>query len=195
MAVHVFDPAKKQKQMMRELMPDMSRELNAILSGIEAGACLQEQPLLVQISKGKRQLTLLRGGETLLTCRVGLGRCPKGRKQQEGDGRTPEGEYAICLVKEAGKYGRSLGLNYPNRRDADIALREGRIDLSTHLAIMDRLNAGVRPPWGTPLGGEIYIHEGGSDRDWTEGCIALDEKDMDVLFAHREKIGRIVIEG
>jgi murein L,D-transpeptidase YafK len=195
MAVHVFDPEKKQKQMMRELMPDMSRELNAILSGIEAGACLQEQPLLVQISKGKRQLTLLRGGETLLTCRVGLGRCPKGRKQQEGDGRTPEGEYAICLVKEAGKYGRSLGLNYPNRRDADIALREGRIDLSTHLAIMNRLNAGVRPPWGTPLGGEIYIHEGGSDRDWTEGCIALDEKDMDVLFAHREKIGRIVIEG
>lgn len=195
MAVHVFDPEKTPKQNLRDLMPDVSRGLDTVLSGIEAGACLQEQPLLVQISKGKRQLTLLRGDEILLTCRVGLGRCPKGRKQQEGDGRTPEGEYTICLVKEAGKYGRSLGLSYPNRHDADIALREGRIDLSTHLAIINRLNAGVRPPWGTPLGGEIYIHEGGSDRDWTEGCIALDEKDMDVLFGHRERIVRVEIEG
>ncbi len=195
MAVHIFDPEKAAKQNMREIFSGLAREFDSIRSGLEAQACLEELPLEVCIEKGRRRLTLRRGDEILLTCRVGLGRCPTGRKQQEGDGRTPEGEYAICLVKEAGKYGRSLGLNYPNQRDADTALQEGRIDLSAHQAIVSRLNAGQRPPWGTPLGGEIYIHEGGSHRDWTQGCIALDEKDMDVLFEYREKIGRVMLEG
>lgn len=147
----------------------------------------------VVIEKSKRRLTLKKGNETLHTCRVGLGRQPLGRKQREGDGRTPEGEYTVCLIKEQGKYGRSLGLSYPNRRDADLAYRDGLIDLSTHQNILNRLNAGVRPPWGTPLGGEIYIHEGGSASDWTQGCIALDEGDMDILFAHREQIAEVKI--
>ena len=154
----------------------------------------QTEPTIgILIEKAKRRLTLLKGGEPLLTCPVGLGRQPKGRKQCEGDGRTPEGMYSICLVKEQGKYGRSLGLNYPNQRDADIALREDRIDLSTHQAITNRLKIGVRPPWGTPLGGEIYIHEGGSASDWTQGCIALDEKDMDALFPHWEEVRYVEI--
>ena len=147
----------------------------------------------VLVEKGKRLLTLTRGGETLLTCRVGLGSCPTGRKRMQGDGRTPEGVYTVCLIKEQGKYGRSLGLSYPGREDAELALREGRIDLSTHQAILSRLAAGERPPWGSPLGGEIYIHEGGSHSDWTAGCIALEERDMAVLFAHRDAIRRVEI--
>jgi hypothetical protein len=101
--------------------------------------------------------------------------------------------YTVCLIKEQGKYGRSLGLSYPGREDAELALREGRIDLSTHQAILSRLAAGERPPWGSPLGGEIYIHEGGSQSDWTAGCIALDERDMDVLFAYRDRLRRVEI--
>lgn len=145
------------------------------------------------IEKQKRLLTLARGGEVLLRCRVGLGSTPVGRKRAQGDGRTPEGVYSICLIKEAGKYGRSLGLSYPNREDAELALREGRIDLETHRAIADRLADGLRPPWGTALGGEIYLHEGGSRSDWTAGCIALDAADMDVVFACREWICRVEI--
>ena len=124
---------------------------------------------------------------------MALGRCPEGRKRQEGDGRTPEGVYTICLVKEQGKYGRSLGLSYPNRQDADLALQEGRIDLSTHRVILERLAAGQRPPWGSPLGGEVYIHEGGAASDWTQGCIALEQCDMDALFPHWEMIRQVEI--
>ena len=129
----------------------------------------------------------------LLRCPIALGRCPVGRKRQEGDGRTPEGVYAICLVKEQGKFGRSLGLSYPNQQDADLGLQEGRIDLSTHQVILERLAAGLRPPWGTPLGGEVYIHEGGTASDWTQGCIALNSSDMDVLFPCWRQVVRVEI--
>lgn len=147
----------------------------------------------VLVEKAKRLLTLTRGGETLLTCRVGLGSCPTGRKRMQGDGRTPEGVYTVCLIKEQGKYGRSLGLSYPGREDTELALREGRIDLSTHQAIVSRLAAGERPPWGSPLGGEIYIHEGGAHRDWTQGCIALEAQHMDVLYAHWRDVEAVTI--
>lgn len=174
----------------REPSGQQRQQWNALLDQLEA-----ESPhaVKIRIEKSKRLLTLLAGGETLLTCRVGLGRQPVGHKHQEGDGRTPEGEYTVCLIKEQGKYGRSLGLSYPNRRDAEAALHENRIDAATHEAILRRLEAGVRPPWGTPLGGEIYIHEGGSATDWTQGCIALDEGDMDILFAYREQIAGVEI--
>lgn len=156
------------------------------------------QPLLqpalrLVIEKNLRRLTLYAGEDILLRCKVALSRCPVGRKRQEGDGRTPEGRYTICLVKEQGKYGRSLGLSYPNRQDADDALREGRIDLATHQVILDRLAAGLRPPWGSPLGGEVYIHEGGTASDWTQGCIALETKDMDVLFPRWGEVGEVEI--
>ena len=149
--------------------------------------------LTLLIEKAKRRLTLYAGHRVLLHCRVALGRCPLGHKRQEGDGRTPEGIYTLCLIKEQGKYGRSLGLSYPNRRDADAALQEGRIDLATHEAILSRLSAGQRPPWGTPLGGEIYIHEGGVASDWTQGCIALESDAMDILFPHWQDIRQVEI--
>lgn len=166
------------------------QQWNALLDQWEAGS---PHAAWIRIEKSKRLLTLLAGGESLLTCRVGLGRQPVGHKLREGDGRTPEGEYTVCLIKAQGKYGRSLGLSYPNRRDAEAALHENRIDAATCQAICERLEAGQRPPWGTPLGGEIYIHEGGSATDWTQGCIALDEGDMDILFAHRERIAGVEI--
>jgi len=154
---------------------------------------LLQPALTLLIEKSKRLLTLYAGDEVLLCCPVALGRCPVGRKRQEGDGRTPEGVYTICLVKEQGKYGRSLGLSYPNQQDADDALREGRIDLATHQAIEQRLAEGLRPPWGSPLGGEVYIHEGGTASDWTQGCIALESRDMDVLFPLRGDVRQVEI--
>ena len=147
----------------------------------------------VWIYKGERMLYLRSEGRTLLACPVALGRCPLGHKQREGDGRTPEGVYRICLVKEAGKYGRSMGLSYPAVQDAHAALRDGRIDAATHAAILAAHAEGRRPPWGSPLGGEIYIHEGGAHRDWTQGCIALEAQHMDVLYAHWRDVEAVTI--
>ena len=142
----------------------------------------------ILVEKARRLLTLMEDDIPLHSCPIALGREPVGRKQREGDGRTPEGCYYICLVKEQGKYGRSLGLSYPGPEDAEQGCAEGAIDLQAKEAILRAWEKGVRPPWGTALGGEIYIHEGGTDSDWTQGCIALCSRDMDAVFPLREKI-------
>lgn len=145
------------------------------------------------VEKSARRLTVWENNQLIFSCRIALGREPQGPKQQQGDGRTPEGSYFICLIKQPGKYGRSLGLSYPNTADAAQALENGLIDQRTHDNIAAAIREGRRPPWGSPLGGEIYIHEGGSHADWTQGCIALDEQDMDVLFPLHEKIDIVEI--
>lgn len=149
----------------------------------------------IVIDKARRELCLWDGSVLRLRCPVGLGRVPAGAKAAEGDGRTPEGAYTICLVKEKGKYGRSLGLSYPSPADAERAFAEGRIDRATLEAVQCAHCEGRRPPWGSPLGGEIYIHEGGSGSDWTQGCIALSSADMDVLFPLYGEIEAVEIRG
>ncbi len=170
----------------------METSIHTARTADNAGVLLSAAKRIL-IEKSKRRLSLLMGEELLFSCTVALGRCPVGPKQREGDGRTPEGLYTICLVKEQGKYGRSLGLSYPNQRDADAALTDLRIDLATHQAISQRLAQGQRPPWGTPLGGEIYIHEGGTATDWTQGCIALESADMDILFPQWQQVETVEI--
>lgn len=145
------------------------------------------------IDKAERKMRLMDGNEVRFACRIALGREPVGAKEAEGDGRTPEGTYRICLVKEEGKYGRSLALSYPGMEDAQKAFSEGRIDERTLENIRLAHQENRRPPWGSPLGGEIYIHEGGSETDWTQGCIALDEKDMDELFPYWEQMEQVKI--
>ncbi len=150
--------------------------------------------MIIRVYKARRRLEAINDmGQGLFSAGVALGRAPEGPKQAEGDGRTPEGRYRLCLIKEKGKYGRSLGLSYPGPEDADAALKEGRIDPPTHQAILQAHSKGARPPWGTPLGGEIYLHGGGTASDWTQGCIALEDGDIEVLFGLRAQIEAVEI--
>jgi len=142
----------------------------------------------ILICKSRRLLTLTHEGRELLRAHVALGASPEGPKRRRGDGRTPEGLYHICLAKANGKYGRSLGLDYPNAGDARLAYEEGAIDADTLAAVETALAQGRRPPWGTPLGGEIYLHEGGTATDWTQGCVALAPEDMARLYQLRDQI-------
>ena len=147
----------------------------------------------VIIRKGEHRLYLYDGDAVVLSAPVALGSVPAGAKTREGDGKTPEGTYFICLSKPDGKYGRSLGLSYPNTADAHAALTAKTIGEDTFRAITNADTQRRRPPWGTSLGGEIYIHEGGADRDWTQGCIALNEEDMDVLYPVHAQITSVEI--
>ncbi len=147
----------------------------------------------VEIRKSLRQLTLWDGARPVLRARVALGREPAGPKRRAGDQKTPEGEYRICLARENGKYGLSLGLDYPNAADARLALAEGAIDATTLRAVETALAQGRRPPWGSALGGEIYLHEGPVDTDWTAGCVALEHEAMAALYALRGQIEAVVI--
>ncbi|MBE5787631.1 MAG: hypothetical protein E7324_08850 [Clostridiales bacterium] len=135
--------------------------------------------MMILIEKQKRRLTVTDGqGEIIFSCVIALGSHPFGPKEKEGDGRTPEGRYFICLKKQ-GKYGPSLGISYPNEADA---IRMHAHEELIH-CIRERTRLGQRPPWGSSLGGEIYIHGGGTDTDWTAGCIALTGPDAERLYA------------
>ncbi len=145
------------------------------------------------IYKKERRLSLLDdSGREVFPCPVGLGFAPLGPKEQEGDGRTPEGSYFICLRRETGKYGMALGVSYPNEDDAQRAFLAGRINEKTWTAITSANREYRRPPWGTALGGEIYLHGGGAS-DWTAGCIALSDEDMKNLFPLVEERDQVII--
>lgn len=136
----------------------------------------------ILIEKRRRSLTLFHNGRIVFSCQVALGRNPLGHKEREGDGRTPEGEYYVCTRNKESKYYLSLGLSYPNPADAKIASHRGALTREQLDAVCSAHEMGKRPPWNTPLGGFIMIHGGGTDGDWTAGCIALENSDMKRLF-------------
>ncbi|MFL6281745.1 MAG: murein L,D-transpeptidase family protein [Pyrinomonadaceae bacterium] len=139
------------------------------------------QPKIV-VEKGARRLTLYSGGERVRVFGVALGFEPSGDKMKQGDGRTPEGEFYVCMKNERSKFYLSLGLSYPNAEDAERGLRDRIITRAQHKQIVDAINRGAKPPWNTPLGGEIFIHGGGAASDWTWGCVALANEQVKELF-------------
>lgn len=136
----------------------------------------------VEIDKSRRTLTVYAGDTPVKRYRVALGSAPKGDKECEGDGRTPEGVFYACSRNPASKYHRSVGLSYPDAEDADRGLAAGMISRREHRAIVEAVRHLKRPPWNTALGGEIAIHGGGSERDWTAGCIAVTDAEAEELF-------------
>lgn len=140
---------------------------------------------LVVVLKSQRALGLYAGGVLAPgeSCwRVGLGGAPEGHKRREGDNRTPEGWYRSS-DKPASRFYAAIAVHYPNHDDAAAGERAGTIDAATRRRIQDALRVGEKPPQYTALGGEILIHGGGSWTDWTLGCVALDDRDLDALRA------------
>ena len=137
---------------------------------------------LIKVYKSSRKLELWNGKKLVATWPVALGWEPKGQKQEEGDGKTPEGSYYVCTRNARSSYYLSLGVSYPNKQDATAGLDAGRISQGQRDAIAQAINSGQCPPWNTPLGGQIMIHGGGSQSDWTAGCIAVDNEVMDALW-------------
>jgi murein L,D-transpeptidase YafK len=134
------------------------------------------------IRKVERRLDLLDQERIVKTYRVVLGFSPDADKRSEGDGRTPEGEYFICTKNPKSKFFLSLGLSYPGKEAAEGGLKEGIITQEEHDEILAAIAEKRMPLQKTGLGGEIYIHGGGVEADWTQGCIALADEQMAELF-------------
>lgn len=148
----------------------------------------------ILISKSARRLELYSDGRLVRAYRIALGQSPVEDKERAGDYRTPEGEFYVCVKNAASKFYLSLGLSYPNREDAERGLSDRLITRADYERIVAALDKGLRPPWDTALGGEIFIHGGGSATDWTWGCIALDDADIKELFDAVPKGTKVVIE-
>ena len=140
-----------------------------------------DNPRLV-IRKCERQVDLFNGDELVKRYKMVLGASPSGEKETEGDGRTPEGDFFVFAKNPKSKFHLSLGLSYPGRQDAERGLREGLISREEYDEIVAAIAERRMPLQKTKLGGEIYIHGGGTVSDWTEGCVALDNDKMTELF-------------
>ncbi len=121
----------------------------------------------ILIEKSARRLTAFKNGTAVLSYDMALGFAPKGDKQIEGDGKTPEGEFLINRRNPNSAYRLSLGINYPLADD--IALAKSK---------------GIDP------GGDIFIHGQPNGvgslltlpGDWTAGCIALSDAEIEELW-------------
>jgi murein L,D-transpeptidase YafK len=128
-----------------------------------AGGMLMADKILVQ--KSERRLYLLRRGQVLRSFRVALGLRPQGHKEQEGDYRTPEGQYKLIRRNPRSDFFLSMEISYPNPLDLARAQRQG---IRPGGAIM--LHGWPNTPRKTP---DYY-----NSADWTDGCIAVSNSDM-----------------
>lgn len=136
----------------------------------------------IEVFKAKRVLQLYDGDQVIKTYPIALGSNPVLPKVSEGDRATPEGDYFICDKNPNSRFHLSLAINYPNALDARRGLRSGLISQSEYDAIM-RADANHKtPPWKTKLGGELFVHGNGCSPDWTWGCIALDDSDVEEIY-------------
>lgn len=117
----------------------------------------------IVVDKSERRMRLLRDGKLIRTYSILLGDAPSGHKRQQGDERTPEGAYRISGRNPNSRFHLSLRVSYPNQAD--------------------RKQARAR---GVDPGGDIMIHGGtprGYRRDWTDGCIALSDAQIEEVWS------------
>ena len=122
------------------------------------------------VCKSKREMSVYSNGELLKTYKISLGRQPIGHKEFEGDKKTPEGIYSINDKNPNSGYHKNLGISYPDKNDMENAKQ-----------------------FGKSAGGNIKIHGfrngigfvGKFHRwfDWTLGCIAVTNKEIDELYS------------
>jgi murein L,D-transpeptidase YafK len=140
-----------------------------------------EKPRLV-VKKSERELELLDGDKPIKTYKIALGFAPVGDKEKQGDGKTPEGEFYIFTKNDRSKFYLSLGISYPNNEDAERGLKANLITKTERDKIVQAIKNKKMPLQNTKLGGEIYLHGGGTAEDWTWGCVALKNEEIKELF-------------
>jgi len=137
----------------------------------------------VVILKSRRVLHLFDGDTLVRSYPVDLGTFPRGQKHSAGDGRTPEGVFHAAALNPASKYHRFIGIDYPDASAVARGLAAGLISPGQEADIRHALDSGRCPDWGTPLGGGIGIHGSRRGYDWTAGCIAMSNRDVEELFS------------
>jgi murein L,D-transpeptidase YafK len=148
----------------------------------------------IRISKSRKILQLIDDGNTT-NYPIGIGKDETpGPKLSRGDHRTPVGEYRVCVKNPKSKFHLSLGLNYPNRDDAERGLSAGVISRDEHTSILRRLESGDGSDWKTPMGGEIYIHGDLDTKAWSEGCVRMYNADIEKIYPLIDVGTRVVIE-
>lgn len=156
----------------------------------------------VHVNTGASMLTVLRGDRVVASFPdIAVGRGGVSRERRRGDHKTPLGEFRIVKVKKPSQYHRFFIIDYPDEARARQARDAGEIDEPTFQAIRSAGRAGRLPPQDTPLGGNLGIHGLGNGDpvvhesfNWTQGCVAVTNEQIDRL-AELVRVGtRVVID-
>lgn len=140
----------------------------AIFGAGQAEAAKPSQ--LVVVEKSKRALMFFEHGQLIKTYKVSLGQNPIGHKERQGDNRTPEGKYYLTWTNDRSKFYKSLHVTYPNDEDRKRAWSKG-ISPGGDIKIHGLPN---KPVYGE----DIYM-----SLNWTNGCIAMRNRDLDDLLS------------
>jgi murein L,D-transpeptidase YafK len=158
---------------------------SAVSSG-EAMRAVGARNPMIEIWKSRHEMQLRDGGQVMKRFQVALGIQPKAPKRMRGDLRTPVGRYYISEKRPSQQFYRFLGISYPNVVDADRGYKDRLIDARQWGVIFLANLRGDNPTWRTPLGGMVGIHGYGARPhivvDWTEGCIAVGNDEIEVLY-------------
>lgn len=176
---------------------------NCLLSlSLMPAAGFADPDVWLLIDTQSRNLEIKKGDQTLdVLEHVVIGRRGAGQKQHRGDDITPLGNYRIGWINEDSQFRKFFGLTYPSTEQAQQALIKGQIDTQTFEKISTAHTIGSIPPQNTSLGGQIGIHGlgGGSLKihqmfDWTHGCIALTNQQIDRLSQWIEKGTQVTVK-
>lgn len=135
----------------------------------------------ILVDKKRRLIHLMRQEQILATYTMALGGNPTGHKKKEGDEKTPEGRYIFEVKNLKSEYHLSLGINYPNRKDKDDAFKSGIKDPGDAIMIHGLPNSWVK---------RKFIRH---PRDWTKGCMAVTNAEIEEIFARMPLGGMIEI--
>ncbi|QVQ37079.1 L,D-transpeptidase family protein [Pseudochrobactrum algeriensis] len=135
-----------------------------------AMAAVEQQADKIIVRKSARELQLLRGDEVLRIYRIALGGAPEGHKLQEGDQKTPVGNYVIDWRNPRSMAHLSLHISYPNEQDAAKA-KEANISPGGNIMIH-----GLPNGWSA-LGAIHHLW------DWTDGCVAVTNSEMREIWS------------
>jgi murein L,D-transpeptidase YafK len=157
--------------------------IGALIAGIALGATLSGNAIAgsqvalwmsakadrVVVLKTERKLILMQGDDVLRVYRIALGRYPSGPKRREGDARTPEGAYTLDFKLKDSKFYKAIRVSYPNEQDISLA-RDLGVDPGGKIMIHGLPNQVPAARVGHPM------------IDWTQGCIAVTNSEMDEIW-------------
>ncbi len=161
-----------------------------------------EDNIWLLIDTKKLVMEVKQGSKTIETYNdIAIGRNGSAHKYKRGDDITPKGNYEISWVNDDSDYYRFFGFNYPSVEDAKRALEKKIINHQTYKSIEKAHKEHRVPPQNTPLGGQIGIHGlGPADLkihqmvNWTHGCIALTNEQINELTLRIKKGTRVKIQ-
>jgi murein L,D-transpeptidase YafK len=136
----------------------------------------------IKIYKSKKELQVWENNQITKTYPVAVGKDENGTKEREGDMKTPEGHYQVCLKNPQSTYFLSFAINYPNNEDAKRGLASKLITEKEYQAICAANDNQQIPPQNTALGCDIYVHGELEKQNWSHGCVRLYNKDIAELY-------------